>query len=237
MKDLLSSRVFVTVALLSLAAAVGVYLHWRVRNRDGWTMRRPLPKVTFGLLALTVLITGVFALQHERLEDRLSQAASGLTGFPVRVHCQDLAGEAVDLSGDLGSVQFNADGTAQHSTLIRREQCSALSGYLAKHGVHPTAAQILAVHVLTHETMHMRGIRPEAAAECAAVQRDAHMARLLGASPANAQLLAAAYWRQEYPQLSDEYHSSDCRPSGALDEHLPDRWPGTTSAAATLTAG
>ncbi len=185
-----------------------------------------------------MVVTGCFAWQHGRLEDRLSKAAGGLAGFPVRVHCQDLAGEAVDLSGDLGSVQFNADGTAEHSTLIRREQCSALSSYRSKHGAHPSSAQILAVHVLTHETMHMRGLRPESAAECAAVQRDAHMARLLGASVADAQSLAADYWRHDYPQLPDEYRSADCRSAGPLDEHLPDGWPGqTTVAATTLTTG
>jgi hypothetical protein len=232
MKDLFASKIFDVVAVLAMVAAIVVYLHWRVRNRDGWAMHRPLPKVTFSLLAIAVVVTGCVAWRHGKLEDRLSHAASTLAGFPVRVHCQDLAGEATDISGDLGTVQFSADGTPAHATLIRREQCSALSSYLAKHGAHPSSAQILAVHVLTHETMHMRGLRAESAAECAAVQRDAHMARLLGASPADAQSLAAAYWRQDYPQLSDEYRSQECQPSGALDEHLPDGWPGKATAAA-----
>lgn len=170
-------------------------------------------------------------MRHGRLEDRLSHAASKLAGFPVRVHCQSLAGEAVDLSGDLGSVQFNADGVPEHSTLIRREQCSALSGYLGKHGANPSAAQILAVHVLTHETMHMRGLRAESLAECAAVQRDAEMARLLGASSAAARSLAAAYWGEDYPRLSDDYRSGDCQATGVLDEHLSDGWPGAPVAA------
>jgi hypothetical protein len=226
MHDLLASSFFDTVAVLAIVVAAAVYLHWRVQNQDGWSMKRPLPKLTFSLLAIAVLVTGCMAWQHGKLEDRLSRAASALAGFPVHVHCQDLAGAALDVSNDLGSVQFNADGAAQHVTLIRREQCSALSGYLGKHGVNPSAAQILAVHVLTHETMHMRGLRAEAAAECAAVQRDAHMARLLGASAPDAQALAAAYWENDYPQLSDDYHSSDCHPSGTLDEHLPDGWPG-----------
>lgn len=233
MKDLLASGLFDTVAVLAAVVAAVVYVRWRAKNRDGWAMRRPLPKWTFSLLALAVVVTGCVAWQHGKLEDRLSRAASTLAGFPVRVHCQDLAGEAADISGDLGTVQFSADGVPAHATLIRREQCSALSGYLAKHGVNPSAAQVLAVHVLTHETMHMRGLRGEAAAECAAVQRDAHMARLLGASAADAQALAAAYWRQDYPRLSDEYRTEECQPSGPLDEHLPDGWPGKTPVTAT----
>jgi hypothetical protein len=226
MNDLFASRVFDTVAVLAAIVATVVYLRWRVQNRDGWEMRRPLPKLTFTFLAIAVLVTGCVAWQHGKLEDRLSRAAGTLAGFPVRVHCQDLAGAALDVSGDLGSVQFNADDIPEHVTLIRREQCSALSGYLGKHGTHPSAAQILAVHVLTHETMHMRGLRAEAAAECAAVQRDAHMARLLGASAADAQSLAAEYWQDDYPRLSDDYRSSECQPSGSMNEHLLDGWPG-----------
>jgi len=232
MHDLLASGLFDTVAVLAAAVAILVFVRWHVSNRDGWTMRRPLPKVTFGLLALVVVVTGFFTWRHGRLEDRLSRAASTLAGFPVRVHCQDLAGQALDLSNDLGSVQFNADGQPDNATLIRREQCSALSGYLDRHGANPSPAQILAVHVLTHETMHMRGLRDESGAECAAVQRDAHMASLLGASGSDAQSLAAAYWKQNYPRLSDDYRSDQCRPSGGLDEHLPYGWPGTATATA-----
>ncbi len=183
MNALFDSTLFDTVAVLAAVTAVVVYVRWHKGNRDGWTMRRPLPKVTFSLLALAVLVTGCVAWRHGRLEDRLSRAASGLAGFKVRVHCQDLAGAALDISGDLGSVQFHADGSPEHTTLIRREQCAALSSYLGKHGKHASDAQILAVHVLSHETMHMRGIRLEYAAECAAVQRDAHLARLLGRPP------------------------------------------------------
>jgi hypothetical protein len=59
-------------------------------------------------------------------------------------------------------------------------------------------------------------------AECAAVQRDARAARLLGASPDDARALAVAYWRTVYPAMPDGYRSTACRPGGTLDEHLPD---------------
>jgi len=62
----------------------------------------------------------------------------------------------------------------------------------------------------------------ESAAECAAVQRDARTARLLGAPGDRALALAVAYWRTVYPAMPDGYRSSSCRPGGAMDEHLPD---------------
>ena len=81
------------------------------------------------------------------------------------------------------------------------------------------------MHVLDHEAVHLSGRLAEAAAECAAVQRDAHTARLLGAASAEAAGLAASYWRDLYPLMPDGYRSPECRAGGALDERLPDaRW-------------
>jgi hypothetical protein len=62
----------------------------------------------------------------------------------------------------------------------------------------------------------------KSAAECAAVQRDARTARLLGATGGEARALAVSYWRTVYPAMPDGYRSSTCRPGGAMDEHLPD---------------
>jgi hypothetical protein len=62
----------------------------------------------------------------------------------------------------------------------------------------------------------------ESAAECAAVQRDARTARLLGAPGDQALALAVSNWRTVYPRMPDGYRSSNCRPGGAMDEHLPD---------------
>ena len=86
----------------------------------------------------------------------------------------------------------------------------------------PTRDQVVAVHVLTHGARHMSGLLDEAVAECAAVQRDAQTARLLGARPADAAALAAAYWANIYPLMPDRYRSGECRPGGAMDEHLAD---------------
>ena len=49
---------------------------------------------------------------------------------------------------------------------------------------------MVAVHTLTHESIHMSGVTSESATECLAVQRDAEMARLLGAPRTAASELA-----------------------------------------------
>jgi hypothetical protein len=70
--------------------------------------------------------------------------------------------------------------------------------------------------------MHLAGHTDESVAECAAVQRDARTARLLGAAAGDALALAVRYWRAVYPAMPGGYRSAACRPGGAMDEHLPD---------------
>jgi hypothetical protein len=106
----------------------------------------------------------------------------------VAVRCQSFGGAFVDAGPELGYVRGRADGKPEPWTLINRDQ-------------------VVAVHVLTHEAMHLSGQLNEAAAE-----------------------LAAAYWRDIYPLMPDGYRSADCRPGGPLDEGLADDpWLARTS--------
>jgi len=125
------------------------------------------------------------------------------------------------VGADLGYVAFGPDGVPERRTLIKRDQCGDLSDYLRSDQEQPTSEQIVAVHVLTHEAIHMSGVRSEAETECLAMQRDAQMAELLGASPEAARL-SVTYWREVYPRMPDAYRSEECTSGGALDAGRPD---------------
>jgi len=156
-----------------------------------------------------------------RLEARLEQAASAIVGARVEVHCQAFGEAFVDAGQELGYVRFTPSGEAERTTLIKREQCADLRDYLRD----PTDfghEHAVAVHTLTHEAIHMRGIRSEPETECLAVQHDAQTARLLGASPEDARRLARYYWESVYPQMPEGYRSGDCRQGGTLDADSPD---------------
>jgi hypothetical protein len=140
----------------------------------------------------------------------------------VAVRCQSLGGAFVDGGPELGYVRWRADGSPEPWALLKRDQCRHLAAYVRSPTARPSRDQVVAVHVLTHEAMHLSGRLVEAAAECAAVQRDAHTARLLGAAPADAAGLAVTYWRDLYPLMPDSYRSPECRAGGSLDERLPD---------------
>jgi hypothetical protein len=211
---------WLAVALGTGAAAVAV--GWSLRRVDELGRPRRFPWVSVALLlvmAVGAAVPGVLRIQQER---RLGGAASVLAGAKVAVRCQGLGGAFVDAGPELGYVRWRADGTPEPWTLIKRDQCRHLAAYARSDKRRPSRDQVVAVHVLTHEAMHLSGRLEEAAAECGAVQRDAHTARLLGASAADAAELAAAYWRNVYPLMPDGYRSPECRAGGALDERLAD---------------
>jgi hypothetical protein len=211
---------WIAVGLAVAAAAVAG--RWWLRRYDGLGRRRPFPYLSVALLAVLAVASAVPPYLRAREEDRLSAAAGQLVGAHVRVRCQTAGQEFVDAGAELGYVRWGADGVPEHRTLIKREPCAALRSYLRSSKRTPTESQVVAVHILSHESMHMRGEKDEAAAECEAMQRDARTAALLGASSVDARALARRYWLALYPRMSDDYRSPDCRPGGALDEHLPD---------------
>lgn len=193
-----------------------------------WVLQRgvrehaPFPAISISSCVVLAVVATFPVVDRVTLESRLSHSASTLLGMHVEVDCQTLTGSALDMGRELGYVKWGPGGIPEHKTLIKHPQCNDLHSYLDSSKQRPSAAEILAVHVLTHESMHMSGITIEFVAECAAMQHDTALAEDLGAQPAAAHALAVTYWLTVYPEMPDGYRSADCRPGGSLDLHLPD---------------
>jgi hypothetical protein len=209
-------------ALALFLVAAGASGRWFTRRRDSLGRPRSFPLIS--VLVLVALGAGLLVpvVRHHRLEGRLTGVAATLVGAPAVVHCQTAGREMLDLGSELGFVRWGPGGVPEHATLIKHAPCSRLAAYLAGDQAHPTLDEIIAVHVLSHESRHMAGTVNEADAECQAMQRDAWTARLLGASSTEAHELARNYWRVVYPRMPDDYRTGGCAPQGPLDEHLPD---------------
>ncbi|HVY10779.1 MAG TPA: hypothetical protein VHB18_11625 [Mycobacteriales bacterium] len=223
------------VALLGAAFVAG---RWYLHQYDAIGRRRRFPTVTVVLLVILALALSVPTFLRHHEEAKLGDVASTLVGAQASVHCQTFGQTFTDLSGDLGYVKFGADGVPEHHTTIMRGPCADLRHYYGGDQDRPSAAEIIAVHVLTHESMHMRGQPDEAMAECEAMQRDAETAQLLGATPEESLKLARDYWLVDYPNMPSNYRSEDCKLGGTLDEHLPDPpWTRGDYPPVTLPAG
>jgi hypothetical protein len=208
------------LALLVCAAVVG--LRWMFTRIDPLGRTRSFPVFSVALL----LVAGSGALvpwvMRARLEDRLAKAASQIAGMTVDVHCQSFGEAFTDVGAELGYVKWGPDGVPERRTLIKRDQCGDLSDYLKSNKDSPSRDQIVAVHILSHETVHMMGETNEAVTECLAMQRNAEMSRALGAASEQARALAVAYWRDVYPSMPDNYRSHECGPGLSLDAGFAD---------------
>jgi hypothetical protein len=210
------------VAYALALAAVAAAARWYVRRVDELGRRRPFPAVSVALLALLTVAAAAPGVLRAREEHRLARAASDLAGRRVRVHCQTFGEEFVDAGAEIGYVRWRADGRPESRTVLKYEPCRDLARYLRSGKRAPTFEQVVAVHLLTHESMHLAGEHNEAVAECRAVQRDTRTTQLLGATFGQARALAARYWREVYPRMPEDYRSRDCAAGGALDEGLGD---------------
>lgn len=211
---------FLTAVLIGfLVLAAGVSVRWVLTRVDALGRIAPFPKISVGLCVAVAIGCAVPLVLHARLESTLEGAASQVAGGPVGVHCQTSGETWTDLGTELGYVKWGPGGVPERTTLIKYGVCADLRSWLSSDKKIPRPDQVVAVHVLTHETMHMIGITNEAQAECAAMQRDARMAQALGATPAQAQVLARRYWVEVYPQMPEGY-TGGCGPGGQWDEHL-----------------
>jgi hypothetical protein len=214
--------VLLILAVLAAIGAVALSIRWYLRRYDGLGRRRSFPTISVSLLGVLALVLATPTFLRHREEAKLDRVATVLVGAHATVHCETLGNSFTDLSGDLGFVKFGADGVPEHHATIARAQCTDLKHYYHGDQAHPSLDEVVAVHVLTHESMHMRGQPVEALAECEAMQRDAETAQLLGATPQEGLDLAREYWITYYPNMPGNYRSDDCKLGGALDEQLPD---------------
>jgi hypothetical protein len=194
---------------------------WWLNRVDSIGRKVALPWSAWMLPVLGCLVL-IPVVRHHDEESRLSHVASVLSGVKATVHCQSGTAEWVDTGPELGYVKWGPDGTPEPSTLIKHAQCGLLASYLSGGRGNPSMDEVVAVHVLTHESMHISGITNESLAECKAMQRDASTAQLLGATPEQALLLARRYWVNVFPNMPDDYRAGDCGPGRTLDEHLTD---------------
>lgn len=78
-----------------------------------------------------------------------------------------------------------------------------------------------ALHVLTHEAMHVAGTKDEIRTDCQAYQRNHHMSMILEV-PRPIAITHARQIHRERSPYHEGYYSPECEPGRELDEYLPD---------------
>jgi hypothetical protein len=214
----------VSYACLLLAAW---YLwRWGRRSPDRNPLEARFPWVPLAVVTVVGAAFYVPTWRIDRAAARAGKAVSAVAGDQLEYRCGSVLNVFFDRNTDMnmGYVRWDEDGLPEKRAKLRHETCEGLLQFMAAPDDLATdrQAKILAVHILSHEARHMVGELREDAAECQALQRNARVARALGASDAAARELAVAYWKEFYPRMPAGYFTPDCRPGGRLDEKLAD---------------
>lgn len=188
---------------------------------------QPHSKISYGYLAALFILAFGFAyppISTWQFERFLTQKARMMSESPkAKVHCNSVADTFFDPN-------VFAAGHAQPVSgeiVFAHQWCDRLKNHL-RQPEKATREGIIAVHIFTHEAMHIRGELDEAKTECQAIQRYARAAMLLGIPRHLAKQHGMSYYQGEYQmrasagQMSAQYFSPECAPKKQLDEHLSD---------------
>jgi hypothetical protein len=182
---------------------------------------RPPLRVVAPLIAgvLVLCVLGIRSYERRKdVERRAAAVASTIAGHSVKVHCPGVLKRHLSFTVDEGHVKFSAAGVPYPETTLSGDVCAGLRRVIddgsslnlqclywqCSKGVTDAA---MALIVLTHESVHMRGVMDEGQTECEAQDRVAATARAFGLDPASAQ--AEDHWaRTDYAELlPDEYRT------------------------------
>jgi hypothetical protein len=209
----LGARTFLLLGLVAWLAWLGARAY----------VFRTRPVVTLAIV-LALLVPALWTeVRWLRVQAAATTAVQQLAGTPsARVHCQRALATFLWAGADLGRVEWAEPDRAW----LTLETCQHLGSWYRSDRTDPSLDEVVAVHALTHEAMHVAGDRDEATTECRALQHDARTVVLLGGTTAQGKELATRVAAEVYPRMPDEYRTPECRPGGALDLTPNDgSWP------------
>ena len=194
--------------LIILALLLGYYIY-RTQRRGNWDW---LSYSIVGFFGLILLFQGVAEYTWQKNEATYNKIASTIAGKDTRIHCQRFTETFFSVTANEGQVPFTAPGVPGQYAELTYKTCEGLASYLRSDKNAPSEDEIIAVHVLTHEAVHMSGDAGEGSTECKAMVLDAQTASALGATKTQADMLAADYQKQVYPRMPSNYRSPNCVP-------------------------
>ena len=180
------------------------------------------------VLAIPLLLFSAWQYtRREENENRLALVASAVALREVDVSCPGFWTRLVEITPNSGWVAFDEHGRPSDETSLSASTCSSLErvwrgkqrafGCLAAGACdQKTLDAVNGIVTLAHEAWHLRGIVNEAQTQCYAVQTVESVAHSLGVAAHDARAIAARVAAHDARAPEGEYHSSQCRPEGAV---------------------
>jgi hypothetical protein len=192
------------IGMLTVVAAALVALSVRAGVRLSRGTPTSVAVGTAALVCWTVLAAaaGAFEAEHQVTQQLATRVTRMVSGRPDAVAvCTRRTPDLLDLSGTAGMVRWDTP----HVARLRADTCWSLATWIFSDHRSATQDQVIALHVVAHEAVHVAGERSEARTECVAMTWDARVAQNLGASPDLAVRMADTYRQDVYPRMPDDY--------------------------------
>lgn len=182
------------------------------------------------LLAAIIVIPMVTVIRFENeilavsvprtpTELQISRSIEPITGKKVYVSCQHIKeNDEFHDQTTLGKNTFVPYYGSLPVIILQTEVCQAFDEYADL----PEKSRLNSGHVqslltITHEAIHVTGVKDEATADCYALQNIKKTASSVGATSADAHFLQRLAADLQITTSDPEYLSSECRDGGSLD--------------------
>jgi len=204
------------VILLGLSIVFCWLIFREIRNSHG-----KFDGFSVGYISVLAILAGACiypSYKIWKLEKMLSEKASIIAERPnVKVRCNSIFDTLFS-----GKGVTSPAGTAYIETgeiFFESGWCKNFMAYL-DNPRNPDYEVLFAMHIFTHEVMHVRGEYNEKKTDCQAIQRNHLVGDLLGIDREVSMKNAKTYYSKFY--FRHPYFHKGCKPGGTLDEKLKD---------------
>jgi len=178
-------------------------------------MKKVFPVISVSLCAILLAITGFQEYKWQMVQVKGTEAVKAVSlnkdGY---LQCQRFSEAFFDIhTTRLGSVSSAHPNRA----VVNYEECLEIQDWLAGNKSSATPKQLQALHVLTHEAVHVSKEYNEAVTECTAVNRDHLTAKAMGGSKQFVQEMPQRYYTEFFPRMRSDYILAGCTISPEFD--------------------
>lgn len=200
-------QLYFCYALLALIAYLAI---WRPVF-----LKKQFPIISVVLCSVILVLVGWQEMKWQQVQIKGSEAVKAVSlnkdGY---LQCQRFSEAFFDIhTTRLGSVSSAHPNRA----VVNYEECLEISDWMGGNKSSATPKQLQALHVLTHEAVHVAKEYNEAVTECTAINRDHIMAKAMGASKKFAAELPQRYYKEFFPRMPSEYTLAGCTISPEFD--------------------
>jgi hypothetical protein len=190
----------------------------------------------FGMLAIFLAALTAFVYPQIRarmIEHKVGPLVTALAQRPAGARCPRYI---TAIFTNVGSVSLDANGQISTHTDLTGPICDGLKHLYTTNGraelscmvttgsCPPTALKsIVAISTVAHESMHLRGILDEAAAECQSITESERAGVLAGLTAEEGRMIGYVHFSAMNPNTPPQYHltASSCPGVAALESNPP----------------